>query len=108
MKETLLEMRKRHRQEEDDLRSTCKHPKSAIKISKDHSVVGHGCAYPSVHVVCRHCGSMKIIFRHTAASMKIKIKKTLEAQGGFEGDNPGGNSSEERLGCQVHYDWELE
>jgi hypothetical protein len=29
-------------------------------------------------------------------------------RGGFAGDNPNGNSSEERLGCHTRYDWEIE
>ena len=96
MKSELLEMRERHIQEEETLRQTCKHYPSYLKKKLDHSCVGAGSCYPSVSIICRNCGTSKIIFDLDAKKRKT-VKKTLKRQG----------FRDERLDCYTHYDDDL-
>jgi len=94
----ILEMWKRHENEIDQLRKRCKHLKKDIIIKKDHSCVGRGSIYPSIHVICTNCGTKKIMFRQSEKEYKIKPLKTLKHQRGIQ---------DQRLGCYVKWDWEL-
>lgn len=78
----LLELITQHREATDALRKRCLHHEKDIKLWLDHSCVGCGSAYPSINVVCRNCGSKKIIFRtHEEVRSKKKADKTLKLQG---------------------------
>lgn len=92
----LKEMWARHREEIDVLRRTCQHKQ--LKHTRDTGVVGRGSAWPSHHIVCRNCGTMKIIFIQDAQEAKRKAKLTLKRQPGFK---------DQRLGCYVQYEHEL-
>ncbi len=98
MTENLKGMMKRHQCEIDQLRACCKHHQNNIKVRKDHSCVGMGSAYPSIHVTCRNCGTVKIMFiGHTET--KVKIERTLKRQSGIK---------DQRLDCCIQYEWELD
>jgi len=97
MKSKLQELRDKHYEEIKALRKKCSHEKKYIKKSEDYSVVGCGASEPSVHVICRNCGSMKIIFGLDNKKRKT-IKKSLKRQG----------FKDERRGLVTTYDWELE
>ena len=93
----IKELWKKHYNEIEELRKTCKHQKKHIIKREDSSVVGCGTAFPSVHVTCTNCGMKKIIFRK-ANEMGTYIRKTLDKQG----------FKDERLNGYVRYEWELE
>lgn len=97
MKSELKEMWKRHREEIDRLRKSCKHEKKFIKIYEDGACVGCGSAYPSVNVVCCNCGKGKIIFGLDSKKRKT-VKKTLKRQG----------FKDERSPCFARHEWEIE
>lgn len=94
----LKELLSRHRCDVSRLRGRCQHRERDITIREDHSVVGCGSAYPSIHVVCRNCGAKKIIFRSGETELKKKVKKTLKRQG----------FADERMDLAIQYDWELD
>jgi hypothetical protein len=98
MKSELKALIDGHNAAVEALRKRCVHEPKNLKIHEDHSVVGRGSSGPSIHVVCRNCGTKKIIFRRTEAEYKRKVEKTMAKQG-FE---------DERLGCAITYEWELE
>jgi len=80
MKSELQELWDKHYEEINALRKNCSHEEKYIKKSLDHSVVGCGASEPSVHVICRNCGSMKIIFGLDNKKRKT-VKKSLKRQG---------------------------
>ena len=101
MKSALREMKERHSKEEDELRNNCPHPPEYIKIKLDRSVMGGGSCEPAVEVICRNCGTQRIIF-HLTSSQRKRVKKTLKAQ--FSGYS----NADERLDCYTHYDSDLD
>jgi len=94
----LKNLLKKHRDEIDNLRNTCKHQKKFIKIIKDDSCVGGGSLYPSIIVVCTNCGSKKVMFIEKD-ELKIKPLKTLNRQKGIK---------DQRLNLHINHEWELE
>ena len=92
----LKALRGKHRQEIDDLRKTCTHPKGGITIRHDTSSIGAGTLYGSVVVTCTNCGKKKIIFE-LDAQQRQKVKKQLSRQG----------FKDERLDLYAEYGWEL-
>lgn len=94
-----VQLTRRHQLELDQLRQACRHPKVALKRYTDTSVVGAGSCYPARWIICKDCGTKKIIFGRSKAEWKKKVELTMSRQGGFE---------DERLGCWVHYGWEVE
>ena len=97
MKSELRNMQHRHFEEEEMLRDNCPHLKSYLKMKLDHSCVGAGSCYPSVHITCRNCGTKKIIF-HLDANKRKTVKKQLKRQG----------FKDERLNCYTQYSSDLE
>lgn len=89
---------KRHQMELAKLRAMCAHPPEYIKLYFDKSVVGAGSCYPSAHLTCRLCGSLKIIFFQNTAEYSTKIHLTLGKQG----------FKDERLGLHTDRDYDLE
>lgn len=104
-------LKERHEDEIDELRKNCPHPEKAIKITLDHSCVGAGAIHPAVHVICRNCGTMKVIF-HLDPKRRKTVKKTLKAQfpslDGSRYYKNGDDKPDERLDGYVHYDEDLE
>lgn len=98
MKSELKALIDGHNAAVDALRKRCDHAPKYLKIYLDHSVVGCGSSIPSVHVICRNCGTKKIIFRRTEAEERTKVEKTMAKQG----------FSDERMDCVIRYEWELE
>jgi len=96
-KSALKEMHERHLQEEEELIKSCPHLKKYIKIELDHSYVGAGSCYPSVRVICRNCGELKVIFDLDSKKRKT-VKKQIKKQG----------FKDERTDLYVQDDWELE
>ncbi len=71
----------------DVLRKRCSHQKTMLTIKFDHSVVGCGSAFPSIHVICINCGKTKIMFRsykEMEMGKRLKIQLTLKRQLGIE------------------------
>lgn len=97
MKSEYLELKEKHWKELEELRKICKHDVKHIKIYFDHSVVGRGSASPSVHIICRNCGSKKVMFRESD-EMKVRIFKTLKRQRDIK---------DQRLDGICCYDWEV-
>jgi hypothetical protein len=97
MKSKYLELKEKHWKELEELRKTCTHDVKYLKIWFDHSCVGRGWGTPSVNIICRNCGSKKIMFR-TSEEMKVRIFKTLKRQRDIK---------DQRLDCRVEYDWEV-
>ena len=90
MKSQLLQIVNKMREDVKNLRSSCTHPTTMIKISKDSSVVGRGSAFPRIDVTCTNCGTFKCIFPDWGENVK-KIHKTLQKQG----------FKDERLDCHI-------
>lgn len=95
-KSALLEMRNRHIQEEEDLRKNCPHLPSYLKKKLDHSCVGTGSCYPAISIICRNCGTSKIIFDLDSEKRKT-VKLSLKRQG----------FKDERLDCYAQYNDDL-
>jgi len=96
MKSQLKAMLQRHRDEIEALRKSCSHDEKSIKIRLDRSVIGCGTGHPAVHVVCRNCGCMKIIFELDADARKT-VRKTMDRQG----------FKDERIST-IQYEYELD
>ena len=79
-KSKLKELWDKHEKEIDTLRSNCKHEPKYIKITESNACVGAGSIYPSVSVICRNCGTKKIIFGLDNKKRKT-VKKTMKRQG---------------------------
>ena len=79
----LKTMLQRHRDEVTALRATCKHEK--LNMRSDRSQIGLGTCWPRIDIVCRNCGTKKIIFFRSEEEYKRRgdIIKTLEKQPGF-------------------------
>lgn len=80
MKSEYLEMKQRHDEEHEALRKNCKHDRKFLKKRLDHSCVGAGCCVPAVVIICRNCGTDKIIF-NLEPKQRQKVKMTLKRQG---------------------------
>jgi hypothetical protein len=80
----LKQMLNRHHEEILELRKTCPH--ESLKMSQDRSGIGCGSCWPSIDIVCKNCGVMKIIFFRDEDEYKNRanILKTLEIQKGFK------------------------
>lgn len=96
MKSELKELLDKHRKEIDTLRKNCSHEKKYIKIREDSSCVGCGSIHPSVNVICRNCGSKKIIFGLDSCKRKT-VKKSLKRQG----------FKDERCGLVITFEWDI-
>jgi hypothetical protein len=105
MKSKFVELTEDYNEQIDELRKRCPHKKSWLRKRLDHSVVGAGCVYPSVHIVCTNCGAMKVIFRmhegqnsdNQKEERDVPIKMTLKIQKGF---------TDQRNMCQADV-WEV-
>jgi len=80
MKLEVKEMDARHYAEKKALRESCKHDPKHLKIIEDSSSVGWGGLYPNVKVICRNCGTMKVIFNLDNKKRKT-VKKKMKRQG---------------------------
>jgi hypothetical protein len=80
----LKEMLNRHREEIAELLKTCAHER--LKQSEDRSQIGLGSCWPRIDIVCRNCGTMKIIFfrDEDEYNNRANILKTLAIQKGFK------------------------
>lgn len=97
--ETYNLMKARHAKELATLRDTCNHPKEQLLLREDHSCVGAGSAYPSVHIICPLCGCLKIMFPRTNHERNTYILPTLNKQIGIR---------DQRLGLFVENDSDMD
>ncbi len=67
----------------EKLQKECLHKKSWLQFYYDHSIVGHGSAFPSIYIICKNCGTSKLIFIDWN-EIKTKVIKTLKRQKGFK------------------------
>jgi len=80
----IKQMLKRHREEIDLLRESCPH--ANLKKSSDRSQIGLGTCWPRIDIVCKDCGSKKMIFFRSQEEYanKANIQNTLSIQEGFQ------------------------
>ena len=76
----LLVMKQRHLNEIDELRKNCDHRPSYLKKVVNFECVGRGCLQPAVSIICRNCGTERIILDLDTEKIKT-VKKTLKKQG---------------------------
>lgn len=75
-----LAMKKRHSEEEKELKERCPHQKKSIIVREDGSGIGRGSSSPSVEVICTNCGLTRVI-RDAIREERRKVRKTMEFQG---------------------------
>ena len=75
--ETITEMKDRHWKEKEDLRNTCKHPVKSLIKREDDSNIGCGALYSRKEIICKLCGTKKMVFgERDWKGIKKTMKKT--------------------------------